>query len=701
MKKGFIRTLVLATVLLATAILAGVSLQSQNQNMNPFLYQTLFPYMSIPANQPTSAKATTWGDKTVIGVESYSNMEIILNGNLTIAGGGSLTLTNVTLMVNCTYDGEHRIEVQSGGAMYISDTDGNPDTGSDASNITAYDSGYRFLFWVRSGAVFQMINSELHCCGYRYEPTSNYDHWGLWINTNNTVIENNTFSGNYDGIILYYVHHNTIRNNKAINNVNRGFYLGSNSCNNTLSGNTANSNGAGFSLGPYSCNNNLSGNTANSNGAGFMVYSYSDKNTFSGNTANNNAYGFWLRYSSYNTISGNNADNNTYGFVLDAGSDKNNLSGNNANNNTYYGFYLYSRLNTFSGNTANNNTYGFYLYSGSDENTFSGNTVNNNVAGFYLCSSLNTFSGNTVNNNTYGFYLYSGYSNNISGNTVNDSTYGFYLYRILNKNTVSGNTVNGGTYGFYLFGSSNSDLDLVGNTVINSVYGFWLDSSSGNTLHANVVINSTSAYYLDGNSVDNDLAGSAVLNYLCVRVLDRNGVSVQGAEVKVEVDGKTVYASPGFGGGNSSTDENGLIPWVAVAFQTCVDGAWVENTVRVSVSYGELYFIDNYRIIRMSTSHTETFTAGDAPPIPETPTIPPETLILFVLLFMVQPHISFANIIGAGTVFVVVIVALAIALRRLRRRGRRGSEKYLDKLDKGDDYLEDIDEYGEIRRKWK
>ena len=60
----------------------------------------------------------------IIANETYvGNETIIMNGNITIQNGGSLTLRNVTLIMNCTFDGEFQIEVLSGGSLYIYDND--------------------------------------------------------------------------------------------------------------------------------------------------------------------------------------------------------------------------------------------------------------------------------------------------------------------------------------------------------------------------------------------------------------------------------------------------------------------------------------------------------------------------------------------------------------------------------------------------
>jgi len=155
---------------------------------------------------------------------------------------------------------------------------------------------------------------------------------------------------------------------------------------------------------------------------------------------------------------------------------------------------------------------------------------------------------------------------------------------------------------------SSLSNNLTSNTAVNSRYGFYLVNSSDNILFKNEAINSTiQAYYIDENSVGNELTGSIEANYLRVDVLDHYGDAIQNAEMKVETDGNIVYASPSFGGSNSTTDENGLTDWILVAFQTYLEGMWVENTTIVTVRY-------SLKIVNMSTSHTETFVVDNVPP---------------------------------------------------------------------------------------
>lgn len=410
-----VKIVALVAILLIATIPSIILIQNQNQKIYPPLYRNLFLYVNSPTNQPLIAKTEIWENKKVMCIEIYNNIEIILNGNLTIASGGCLKLTSVILRVNCSANGSNHIEVQSGGKLYINDTDGNPNTRNDASVITAYNPNYRFLFLVKSGATFEMKNSELHYCGYNFTPYNR----GLFINTNNTIIENNFLTNNFIGIVLYDAYHNTIR-----------------------------------------CN-----------------------------TATNNYYGFGLYDSSNNSLAGNVA----------------------------------------------------------------------------------------VNNTIYGFRLRFGSNNNLTGNIARGNYYGFSLFSSLNNS-------------------------LTENTAANNNYGFELINSSKNLLHTNEAINSTiKAYYLDKDSIGNDLTGSFVVNYLRIRVISSSSFPVSGMNVKVTVNGSTVYSTPWYGGSNSTTDKEGFTDWIPIIYQVYSGEIPFENIVEVQV------FLLGSKVVNMSKSHIETF----------------------------------------------------------------------------------------------
>jgi parallel beta-helix repeat protein len=133
----------------------------------------------------------------------YTNTTIIVNGNLTIEPNADLRLRNVTLKMNGTSNGTVEIRVKSGGvqggALRILDYDGVPSVVT--SNIA--DGAHRFGFVVESGlpsAYFAMRGSELHECGWDY--TGDYSDGGLWIGSENAVVENNEISDCFGGIIF-------------------------------------------------------------------------------------------------------------------------------------------------------------------------------------------------------------------------------------------------------------------------------------------------------------------------------------------------------------------------------------------------------------------------------------------------------------------------------------------------------------------
>ena len=117
---------------------------------------------------------------------------IVLFGNLIIQKGGSLTLRNTTLKLSCHLNGSNYIYVRNGGSLLIYDKDNDPTTVHDGSIITSYNlaNNTRFNFCVFSGALFEMKNSELRNCGYKWYAELNE---GLYIETDNSVIENCTF----------------------------------------------------------------------------------------------------------------------------------------------------------------------------------------------------------------------------------------------------------------------------------------------------------------------------------------------------------------------------------------------------------------------------------------------------------------------------------------------------------------------------
>ena len=106
----------------------------------------LAPVMNAPA-VVAELPQTDW---IITDDEVAENQNITLDGSLIVKGGGSLTLRNVTLTMDCQYDQQHGISVEDGGSLFIYD-----------SKIVPVDSALGFSFTLYN-ANFTMKNSELH-----------------------------------------------------------------------------------------------------------------------------------------------------------------------------------------------------------------------------------------------------------------------------------------------------------------------------------------------------------------------------------------------------------------------------------------------------------------------------------------------------------------------------------------------------------
>jgi len=145
---------------------------------------------------------------------------IVLDGNLIVKAGGSLTFKTVTLIMNCQFEGQYRIEVKPEGSLFIYQN----------SNITANILDNRFAFAVH-GSSFEMKNSELHGAGWGDEDELNNDYGlvmsgskGLIITTNNAILDSNTYSNNHVGVIIADSGA-VISNNQFYNNHAQSLYV--------------------------------------------------------------------------------------------------------------------------------------------------------------------------------------------------------------------------------------------------------------------------------------------------------------------------------------------------------------------------------------------------------------------------------------------------------------------------------------------
>ncbi|MBX3055537.1 MAG: right-handed parallel beta-helix repeat-containing protein [Anaerolineae bacterium] len=284
--------------------------------------------------------------------------------------------------------------------------------------------------------------------------------------SSNTLLRNNTISGNLEGIWLLngsgnVVHDNDMdgnlgvpillenaHNNRVTANVINGEtynpLLGSDagislegSGNNRISGNVINNAGdGGILLIQQSNNNRVENNMANWTGDAGIVIEDSEANLIIGNTAQNNSdAGIGLNHAYLNIIRDNDFRFNPFGIELED-SGGNLIQENNASNNTATGIWIggTSLQNQVVGNTANNNA----AIGIADEapaldaqgnpapgNLYDGNTANNNgTHGMYTAEPGHTLQNNTANNNGQWGILAAAGTINGGGNTATGNGFG-------------------------------------------------------------------------------------------------------------------------------------------------------------------------------------------------------------------------------------------------------------------------------------
>jgi len=161
------------------------------------------------------AQLTVLGNQTITESEVWESEVVILDGDLVIKSGGSLTLINTTLFVNCSAEGANGIVVEGGGVLRV----------LNGSKITAYNPSRPFLFYVKEGSVFEMRDSELSFCGSGLYDLDRFLS-GLTLFTDHVVIENCQITNCSEGITCYasFV---TIANCVICNNSGNGIFCGS------------------------------------------------------------------------------------------------------------------------------------------------------------------------------------------------------------------------------------------------------------------------------------------------------------------------------------------------------------------------------------------------------------------------------------------------------------------------------------------
>ena len=318
----------------------------------------------------------------IITNETYVYDEtIVLNGSIVVESGGKLTLENVTLKFNCTFDGQFNITVKSGGFLNITD-----------SIITTLNSTCRYFITAFKGSQLYISGSHLSYAGYSLESDGLFS--GLYVEAEHAEIRNNIIQNFKIGVTLKGAHHSTVDNNIILDTY-RGIYL-----RNTNYANITNN---------YIFN-------AQENGI-FPVCS--NFLLISGNEVVKTTEGIWLQWVENSTISYNIVHNQTYGMNVWHVYNSTFLF-NEFYYSTSYGLPFYdARNNTFIGNKVHDTPRAIWLYCSSG-NLFYFNDFYNNSKHVYVVSDPPM---NYWDNGTFGNYWDDYNGTDCDSNGIGDTPY--------------------------------------------------------------------------------------------------------------------------------------------------------------------------------------------------------------------------------------------------------------------------------------
>ena len=420
---------------------------------------------SSPTFRPDTITGTSppnSGDWNISDATTIENENLIINGSIFIKSGGALILKNSIIKMKLSFDGEYWIEVLNGGNLTMID-----------STITAYNHNNHYYIKVDSGSKFYMKGSTISYAGYSPSEKS-----GLWINTNDVIIsDNSTIQNSFDGIYLYGVNSIIIANSTVSNNTYSNIQL--QNCNNiTIVNNTISNSHANPGVNVWGGRNiTISNNTFFGNYWGVSVNSAINVTMYN-NTISSISYGFYISYS----------DNITVVNCIVSSE------------------YYYSRIWSSSNVTMKNNEFwesAIYV-EGSDSDLKSiaideSNTVNGRPVKYYF-----NVSNIDINGGTWGEYIFA-YSENITISNVEITT--VELYEI-NNVTISRSTI--GNYSYYgVYGYHSNNVMISGSTISNSThFGVSVMWSGNITISSNTIFNSNrdglSFYHVSNATIFNN-----------------------------------------------------------------------------------------------------------------------------------------------------------------------------------------------------
>ncbi len=422
------------------------------------------------------------GDWVITGTEIVQNADVLLDGNLTVQSGGSLTLRNTRLTLNGTYNGQYGIRVQAGGAITI----------EGGNVITATKDTGRFTFVVEPNAGFVMRDSELHGCGWGtpYGAGTGENTGGLAIYTDNTLLEGNLFSNNFIGVTLWNGAGARLSGNRFLTNTWSGIsafnttdaYISDNvfadsfngvyladSHQNAITGNSFSRHFEGAIFSFHGWNNDITGNViVNSGWVGVELDKVSGNNRIVNNTFVGGANGVNVHHSLNNTIQGNTITGADHAIAMGYAND--NLIADNVFSDIGPGF-----------------SYGALLVYHSSDNQI----LNNHIEMIGESSGVVLFG--------------SSMSNMLQSNVITSTFRGLSLHFAANSNTIISNTIQAEREQAIVVDNSSDNLIHHNNFLSSGQVPYddgrnqWDDGNTGNYWHDYA---GTGAYLISPNGVD-------------------------------------------------------------------------------------------------------------------------------------------------------------------------------------------------------
>jgi parallel beta-helix repeat protein len=483
------------------------------------------------------------GDWIITGAESYSDTALEVKGNVTITGTGSLTLRNTTLMMNrSAVPVSIWFTVQDGGTLNIWDGDGDPATTDDASLLTDDDmdiddgspSDLRYYFKAEEGSSLHINNSVVEDCGQNSAPEGRAA-LGLYIGTNNSVIENTTFRNSFLAIVIENAFNTHIQ---YVNVTDATWAVQATNSDNTLIKNcwfNQSNTASGISVTGSDYVRLLSNNvsvlyTAHSiTNSNYLKIRSSKgiKTSTSSNPATSITSSHFIDIDGYDTRG--------YRYVVKVATSNNGVLNDmfvdnivNVQSSSFYGILLQSCYNM----TVNNSHVDFIkgdaikITSGNEIKILNTKVTRFNYEGIELssnsqnCLLYNVTVQNGSGNSDRGVY-FTGGSNNILTESIIE--YGRYTNVYLvstSNNIISNNRIIGKIsytdYGLYMISADNNKI--LNNTFNRDRYGIRISNSDNNVLDGNTLISYTTSgtprgWGIDLNSANNNIVNDSYIYY--------------------------------------------------------------------------------------------------------------------------------------------------------------------------------------------